>query len=163
MFCYYLRHMYLDNSLKEAGTLTVGGQKIDLGKIDAPAFIYASRDDHIVPWTSAYASVSLLNPGKPKQNRFVLGASGHIAGVINPPAKKKRSYWTGNAAGKAGAVDAETWMAAAVEHPGSWWTEWTGFLSEHAGKQVAAPRKLGNTQYSVIEPAPGRYVKVRAE
>ncbi|WP_211451190.1 class I poly(R)-hydroxyalkanoic acid synthase [Collimonas antrihumi] len=167
MFCYYLRHMYLDNSLKDAGKLTVDGQKIDLGKIDAPAFIYASREDHIVPWTSAYASVSLLNPKNPKQNRFVLGASGHIAGVINPPAKKKRSYWVNNGAnngtGKKVAVDAETWLAAAVEHPGSWWTEWTEFLSEHAGKQVAAPRKLGNAEYAVIEPAPGRYVKVRAE
>ncbi|WP_061539823.1 class I poly(R)-hydroxyalkanoic acid synthase [Collimonas fungivorans] len=159
MFCYYLRHMYLDNSLKEAGKLTVGGQKIDLGKIDAPTFIYASREDHIVPWASAYASVSLLNPEKPKQNRFVLGASGHIAGVINPPAKKKRSYWTN----KTAAADAEAWLAAAVEHPGSWWTEWAEFLSGHAGKQVAAPRKLGNTKYGIIEPAPGRYVKVRAE
>ncbi|GAC1522763.1 MAG: class I poly(R)-hydroxyalkanoic acid synthase [Collimonas sp.] len=167
MFCYYLRHMYLDNSLKDAGKLTVGGQKIDLGKIAAPTFIYASREDHIVPWTSAYASVSLLNPKNPKQNRFVLGASGHIAGVINPPAKKKRSYWVNgganNGTSKKVAVDAETWLAGAVEHPGSWWTEWTEFLSAHAGKQVAAPRKLGNTEYGVIEPAPGRYVKVRAE
>jgi polyhydroxyalkanoate synthase len=171
MFCYYLRHMYLDNSLKDAGKLTVDGQAIDLGKIDAPTFIYASREDHIVPWTSAYASVSLLNPKKPAQNRFVLGASGHIAGVINPPAKKKRSYWINNGTDsgakngsrKQAAVDAETWLAAAVEHPGSWWTEWTEFLSEHAGKQVAAPRKLGNTKHDIIEPAPGRYVKVRAE
>ncbi|SFI23407.1 polyhydroxyalkanoate synthase [Collimonas sp. OK307] len=159
MFCYYLRNMYLDNSLKDAGKLTVDGQKIDLGKIDAPTFIYASREDHIVPWTSAYASVALLNPKNPKLNRFVLGASGHIAGVINPPAKKKRSYWTNEKIAK----DADTWLAAAVEHPGSWWTGWAEFLSGHAGKQVAAPRKAGNATYGVIEPAPGRYVKVRAE
>jgi polyhydroxyalkanoate synthase len=120
-----------------------------------------------VPWTSAYASVSLLNPKNPKQNRFVLGASGHIAGVINPPAKKKRSYWTSDGANNGSnrkmAVDAETWLAAAVEHPGSWWTEWAEFLSAHAGKQVAAPRKLGSAEYAIIEAAPGRYVKVRAE
>lgn len=159
MFCYYLRNMYLDNALKEADKLTVGGQTIDLGKIDAPTFIYASREDHIVPWASAFASVSLLNPKKPEQNRFVLGASGHIAGVINPPAKKKRCYWTNQRTDG----DAETWLTAAVEHPGSWWTEWSTFLSEHAGKQVSAPRKLGNGRHVMIEPAPGRYVKVRAK
>lgn len=165
MFCYYLRNMYLDNSLKDAGKLSVGGQKIDLGKIDAPAFIYASREDHIVPWTSAYASLGLLNPKKPKLNRFVLGASGHIAGVINPPSKNKRSYWTndGRTNDSGNAADADAWLAGAAEHPGSWWTEWAAFLSEHAGKQVAAPRKLGNTKHVVIEEAPGSYVKVRAE
>ncbi|MFC5474213.1 PHA/PHB synthase family protein [Paraherbaspirillum soli] len=159
MFCYYLRNMYLDNALKEPGKLAVAGQEIDLGKIEAPTFIYASREDHIVPWTSAYASTSLLNPKKPERNRFVLGASGHIAGVINPPSKNKRSYWLNQQSG----VDAETWLAGAVEHPGSWWSEWTAFLSEHAGKQVAAPRKLGSATRKMIEPAPGSYVKVRAE
>ncbi|WP_395827123.1 class I poly(R)-hydroxyalkanoic acid synthase [Collimonas sp.] len=159
MFCCYLRNMYLDNALRDPGRLTVHGTKIDLGKIDAPAFIYASREDHIVPWTSAYASTKLLNPNKPARNRFVLGASGHIAGVINPPARHKRSYWTNPKTGG----DADSWLAAAVEHPGSWWTEWAEFLAQHAGKQVAAPRKSGNAKHDVIEPAPGRYVKVRAE
>ena len=159
MFCYYLRHMYLENALKEPGKLTIAGDKIDLYKLNMPAFIYASREDHIVPWASAYASTAILNAKKPANNRFVLGASGHIAGVINPPAKKKRSYWTNDKIG----TDPEAWFAGAVEHPGSWWTEWSDFLSKHADKQVAAPKKAGNTKYKAIEPAPGRYVKVRAE
>lgn len=159
MFCYYLRNMYLNNALKEPGKLTVAGEKLDLGKIAAPTFIYASREDHIVPWTSAYASTTLLNPKHASRNRFVLGASGHIAGVINPPAKNKRSYWTNSKVG----IDAEKWLDGATEHPGSWWSDWSAFLAENGGKKVAAPRKPGNTTYKLIEPAPGRYVKVRAE
>jgi polyhydroxyalkanoate synthase len=112
-----------------------------------------------VPWTSAFASLSLLNPKKPSMNRFVLGASGHIAGVINPPGKKKRSYWINDKA----ITDPAKWLTTATEKPGSWWPEWIAFLNEHAGKKVAAPRKYGNSKYPVIEPAPGRYVKVKAE
>lgn len=159
MFCWYLRNMYLENNLKVPGKLTVAGEKVDLSAISAPAFIYASRDDHIVPWTSAFASLSLLNPKKPSLNRFVLGASGHIAGVINPPAKNKRNYWTNDKA----ITDPAKWLTTATEKPGSWWPEWIAFVNKHAGKKVAAPRKYGNKQYPVIEPAPGRYVKVKAE
>ncbi len=155
MYTWYLRNMYLENNLKQPGKLTVAGKAVDLGVIDAPAFIYGSREDHIVPWTSAYASMALINPKKPGQNRFVLGASGHIAGVINPPAKKKRSYWTNDKP----AADANAWMEAAVEHPGSWWTEWAAFLKKHAGKQVKAPANYGDASHAPIEPAPGRYVK----
>ena len=94
MYCWYLRNTYLENKLKEPGALTVCGEKIDLGRIAAPAYLYASREDHIVPWKGAYRSTSVLK-GK---RRFVLGASGHIAGVINPPLKKKRSHWIGRTA-----------------------------------------------------------------
>ena len=159
MFCWYLRNMYLENNLPKPGKLTICGEKIDLSRISAPAFIYASRDDHIVPWTSAFASLSLLNPKKPAMNRFVLGASGHIAGVINPPAKKKRSYWTNDK----NIGDAKAWLESATEYPGSWWNEWSAFLAKHAGKKKAAPRKYGNGIYKMIEPAPGRYVKAKAE
>jgi len=159
MFCWYLRNMYLENNLRVPGKLTVAGEKIDLGTIDAPSFIYASREDHIVPWTSAYASVGLLNPKKPGQNRFVLGASGHIAGVINPASKNKRSYWTNDKPAK----DARTWFEGATEKPGSWWAEWAAFLDKNGGKLVAAPKKAGNARYKPIEAAPGRYVKVKAE
>jgi polyhydroxyalkanoate synthase len=159
MFCYYLRNMYLENNLKEPGKLTVGGEKVDIGKIDAPVFIYGSREDHIVPWPAAFESTKLLNPKKKNRNRFVLGASGHIAGVINPPVKKKRSYWINDKP----AATAEEWFQGAIEHPGSWWTEWTAFLAKNAGKQIAAPKKYGSTKYKPIEPAPGRYVKVKAE
>jgi polyhydroxyalkanoate synthase subunit PhaC len=159
MFCWYLRNMYLENNLKMPGKLKVAGEKVDLGKIDAPTFIYASREDHIVPWTSAFASTKLLNPKKGSRNRFVLGASGHIAGVINPAKKKKRSYWTNDNP----AADAQSWFEAATEHPGSWWPEWAAFLAEHGGKQVKAPSKFGSTKRKPIEPAPGSYVKVRAD
>ncbi|MES2932496.1 MAG: class I poly(R)-hydroxyalkanoic acid synthase [Pseudomonadota bacterium] len=158
MFCWYLRNTYLEDSLKVPGKLTVAGEKINLGSIDAPTFIYGSREDHIVPWPAAFASTKLLNPKNVARNRFVLGASGHIAGVINPASKKKRSYWTNEQV----ADYAEAWFEGAQEHPGSWWPEWAAFLAEHAGKQLKAPSKQGNAVYKPIEPAPGRYVKVRA-
>jgi polyhydroxyalkanoate synthase len=156
MYCWYLRNTYLENNLVKPGKLTVCGEKIDLGRIDAPAYVYASREDHIVPWEGAYRNTQVLK-GKV---RFVLGASGHIAGVINPPAKGKRSHWIGASA--ALPADAQSWFDKAKEHPGSWWTDWVGWLNSHAGKQVAAPKAPGNRQYKVIEPAPGRYVKAKA-
>lgn len=159
MFCYYLRNMYLENALKKPGKLKVRDEPVDLGKIDAPVFVYGSRDDHIVPWEAAYASTALINPKKPNRNRFVLGASGHIAGVINPPAKNKRSYWRSDKI----AADAAEWLCTAQQHPGSWWPEWSAFLAEHGGVQVAAPRRYGNASCKPIEPAPGRYVRVRAD
>jgi len=166
MFCWYLRNTYLENSLKQPGKLNVAGAPVDLGSIDAPVFLYGSREDHIVPWQAAYASMALLNPKKLKNNRFVLGASGHIAGVINPAAKKKRSYWTNDAATSKTAkkpAAADAWMNGATEHPGSWWPEWAAFLADHGGNMVKAPAKAGNTRYKPVEPAPGRYVKVRAD
>ncbi|HWW72189.1 MAG TPA: class I poly(R)-hydroxyalkanoic acid synthase [Duganella sp.] len=164
MFCYYLRNMYLENRLREPGKLNVGGATVDLSAIDAPVFVYGSREDHIVPWTSAFGSMNLLNPGKPKANRFVLGASGHIAGVINSPAKNKRSYWTNDkpiGRGVAKPHDPEAWLAGATETRGSWWPEWAAFLAEHGGKDVKPKAKPGNATYKAIEPAPGRYVKVK--
>jgi polyhydroxyalkanoate synthase subunit PhaC len=154
MYCWYLRHTYLQNELKQPGKLTVCGQKIDLGQIQAPVFIYGSREDHIVPWTAAYASVPLLKG----ERTFVLGASGHIAGVINPPAKGKRSHWTNHQL----PAQAETWLAGATEHAGSWWTKWSDWLKPKAGKLVDAPKAPGNAKFKAIEPAPGRYVKVKA-
>jgi len=159
MFCWYLRNTYLENKLKVPGALTVAGEQVDLGLIDAPCFIYGSRDDHIVPWQAAFASIALLNPAHRERNLFVLGASGHIAGVVNPPAKKKRSYWL-NEDRQQAASDA--WLAGATEHAGSWWPVWSEFLSEHGGKMVKAPAQPGNTQFKAVEAAPGRYVKVRA-
>jgi len=159
MFCWYLRNTYLENSLKVPGKLTVAGEKVDLSKIHAPAFIYASREDHIVPWNSAYLSTRILNNKNPELNKFILGASGHIAGVINPAAKKKRSYWTNDAR----PASHEEWFSGATEHPGSWWGEWSEFLAVNGGKDVKARSKLGNAKYEPIEPAPGRYVKAKAD
>jgi polyhydroxyalkanoate synthase len=158
MYCWYLRHTYLQNELKQPGKLTVCGQPVDLGAIEAPFFIYGSREDHIVPWTAAYNSVPLVSGDK----TFVLGASGHIAGVINPPAKGKRSHWTNGAASGELPATAEAWMAGATEHPGSWWPVWTEWLKPKGGKLVAAPKAPGSAKYQVIEPAPGRYVQVKA-
>ena len=156
MFCWYLRHTYLDNALKVPGALTVCGEKLDLAKIKCPTFIYGSREDHIVPWQAAYLSTGVLAGVRDKT--FVLGASGHIAGVINPAAKNKRSHWV-NSKVPAQAAD---WMKTATETPGSWWPVWAGWLGGHGGKPVAAPKAYGNRSHKVIEPAPGRYVKQKA-
>jgi polyhydroxyalkanoate synthase len=155
MYAWYLRNTYLENNLCKPGKCTVAGQKVDLGKVDIPVYIYGSREDHIVPIAGAYASVKHL-PGK---KRFVMGASGHIAGVINPPAKNKRSYWTNDKL----PASFEDWSKGAKEHPGSWWTDWSTWLKGHAGKQIAAPKAYGKgAKYKAIEPAPGRYVKAKA-
>jgi polyhydroxyalkanoate synthase subunit PhaC len=154
MFCWYLRHTYLQNELREPGKLKVCGEKIDLGKVKAPVFIYGSREDHIVPWDAAFESSKIMK-GKA---RFVLGASGHIAGVINPPAAKKRSYWVD---GKLGG-SAKQWFESAKEVPGSWWTDWAAWLKPHAGKMIPAPNGYGDRSHKAIEPAPGRYVKAKA-
>jgi polyhydroxyalkanoate synthase len=96
----------------------------------------------------------------PGNKRFVLGASGHIAGVINPPAKKKRSHWVGRT--NALPAEAGKWMEKSVEHAGSWWTDWAKWLVGRSGRLVAAPKTFGNKQYPPIEPAPGRYVKEKS-
>lgn len=153
-YCWYLRHTYLQNELKEPGKLTVCGVPVDLGSIDVPTYLYGSREDHIVPWTSAYASTALLS----NELRFVLGSSGHIAGVINPPAKKKRSHFLNEDL----PADPQQWLADAEEVQGSWWPDWFAWLAGQAGARRKAPASYGNRSYSVIEPAPGRYVRVKA-
>ncbi len=155
-YAWYLRNTYLENNLVKPGKTVVCGEKVDLRKLTMPVYIYGSREDHIVPIGGSYGSTQYL-PGK---KRFVMGASGHIAGVINPPAKKKRSYWTGSESKFPPKVG--DWLAGATEHPGSWWTDWSGWLKGHAGKLVAAPRGYGRGQYKAIEAAPGRYVKAKA-
>lgn len=151
---WYLRNMYLENNLRVPGKLRMLGQKIDLGKVDAPAYLLAAREDHIVPWKSAYHARPLLGG----ETTFVLGASGHIAGAINPAAKNRRSFWTSTS----GASDPDEWLEDAAEHKGSWWLHWIEWLKPRAGKQVTARGKAGNAKYKPIEPAPGRYVKERA-
>ena len=154
MYCWYLRHTYLQNELKQPGKLTVCGEKVDLTAIKAPIYIYASREDHIVPWTAAHATTKVFKGDR----RFVLGASGHIAGVINPASKNKRNYWVNN---KLTATPQE-WFDGAESKPGSWWNDWTAWLAPQGGKQVAAPKTPGSRKYKAIEPAPGRYVRAKA-
>lgn len=156
-YAWYLRNFYLENNLVQPGKLTVCGEKLDLGQLTLPVYIYGSREDHIVPINAAYASTQVL-PGK---KRFVMGASGHIAGVINPPAKNKRSHWI-RADGKLPAT-LEQWLEGATEHAGSWWTDWSHWLKAHAGKQIAAPKTYGKgAKFKAIEPAPGSYVKQKS-
>ena len=155
-YAWYLRNTYLENNLVKPGKTTVCGEKVDLNTVDMPVYIYGSREDHIVPIGGAYASTQVL-PGK---KRFVMGASGHIAGVINPPEKKKRSHWI-RIDGKLPKSQA-AWLEGATEHPGSWWTDWAAWLKGNAGKQITAPKAYGKGKYKAMEPAPGSYVKAKA-
>jgi len=156
MFCYYIRNTYLENKLREPGALTMLGEKVDLGALDIPVFVYASKEDHIVPWTSAYQSTQLL-----RNATFVLGASGHIAGVINPPAKMKRNFWIAPEGGGTPA-ESDAWLEDAEKVPGSWWPTWYEWLAPHGGTQVKARTKLGSAQFAPLEEAPGSYVKQKA-
>jgi polyhydroxyalkanoate synthase subunit PhaC len=158
-FTWYLRHTYLQDELKIPNKLTVCGEKLDLSVLDMPVFIYGSKEDHIVPWTAAYASTQILSGDK----TFVLGASGHIAGVVNPPAKRKRNYWKSQS--KDIPQDASAWFAQAQSHEGSWWTTWSEWLATQGGangERVPAPVRPGNAQFKPIEPAPGRYVLAKS-
>jgi len=159
-YAWYLRNAYLENRLCRPGAATVCGQPVDLGLLDMPVYVYGSREDHIVPVGAngggAYASTQLLSGPR----RFVMGASGHIAGVINPPAKKKRSHWLREDGSLPPTLAG--WLEQAEEHPGSWWDDWTAWLSGHAGRKVAAPRDYGDAAHPVIEAAPGRYVRAKA-
>lgn len=148
---FYLRNMYLENNLRVPGKLRLLGESVDLGRIECPAFFVASREDHIVPWRTSFLGRRLLGG----ETTFVLGASGHIAGVVNHPGKKKRSYWTNEAI----PATSDEWLEGAAEHPGSWWPRWIEWLAARGGDQVPAREKLGSREYKPGEDAPGRYVK----
>jgi len=154
-FTWYFRNTYIENKLCIPGALTVCGEEIDFSHVDVPAYLLASKEDHIVPWQTAYHSAALLGG----ECRFVLGASGHIAGVINPASKNKRHYWVSDVELDAPPQD---WFDSAQEQPGSWWPDHTDWLKSEAGRRIKAKPKLGTEQYPVLEPAPGSYVKVRA-
>jgi len=153
MHSFYLRKCYLENALKEPGAVTVADVPIDLTKVKTPSYFLSAREDHIAPWVSTFRGAQLYK-GPVK---FVLAASGHIAGVINPPAANKYCHWTSNSRSK----DPETWLGAATEHPGSWWPDWQKWIGRHAGEQVPA-RQPGEGALAPIEDAPGSYVKMRA-
>jgi polyhydroxyalkanoate synthase len=169
MYTWYLRHMYLENRLRDPGSLTICGEPVDLGSIGAPLYLVATIEDHIVPWRSAYASAELLAPtarrrkpgrggaqarGTVPPPRFVLGASGHIAGIINPASKNKRNYRVG----KDVPANPDAWFEASEQKPGSWWNDWTHWLGQYGGPLKAAPRQPGDARHRPIEPAPGQYV-----
>ena len=155
MYAYYIRKLYLENRLRERDALTMLDEKIDLSRIKAPTYVYASREDHIVPWRTAYQTLDLVGGRKV----FVLGASGHIAGVVNPPESRKRDYW----AHAAPAKSADAWLAAASSHPGSWWPHWHRWLEQYKGGERAAPKKTGNAAFPALAEAPGDYVRERVD
>jgi polyhydroxyalkanoate synthase len=151
---FYLRNMYLENNLRVPGKLAMCGVKADLGRVDMPVFILATREDHIVPWKSSYLSRAHLGG----ETTFVLGASGHIAGVINPAAKNKRSHWINDSR----TTNPDEWFDTATEVKGSWWPRWAEWLKRFADGDVPARGRLGSKTYAPTEPAPGRYVKEKA-
>jgi poly[(R)-3-hydroxyalkanoate] polymerase subunit PhaC len=155
MYEYYIRHLYLQNLLRVPGALTMLGEKIDLSRIDVPAYVYASREDHIVPWRSAYRTVELVDGAR----RFVLGASGHIAGVVNPPEARKRNYWTNQEL----PASPDAWLEGAESHAGSWWPDWFRWLRQHAGGEKAAPKGAGSDAFPPLCPAPGHYVREKVD
>ena len=150
MFAEYLRATYLENRLQN-GSAEMCGVKIDLRKLSMPAFVVSSERDHIVPWKSAYAGARLLG-GRPQ---FTLSSSGHIAGIVNPPAKNKG--WRITAGGPL-PENPDEWMAAGKKKDGSWWDDWVAWLAKRSGKMVAAPKKPGDARHPPLEDAPGGYV-----
>lgn len=152
MHSFYLRNMYNKNLLREPGGIKMFGEPIDLRDIKIPVYFLSTREDHIAPWQATYAGTQLMSG----QVKFVLSASGHIAGVVNPPAANKYCYWTYNRNPK----NPEDWMAKAAQHDGSWWTDWQNWISRRSGGKVDA-RKPGDGKLKVLGPAPGEYVKVK--
>ena len=154
MHSFYLRNMYMKNLLKEPGGIEIGGVPIDLGKIKVPTYFISTIEDHIAPWKSTYSGAR--NFGGPV--RFVLGGSGHIAGIVNPPSANKYGYWT-NPAAKLPAT-ADEFFSGAEQHPGSWWTDWQAWLIAQDAEKVPA-RDPVKGKLKVLEDGPGSYVKAR--
>jgi polyhydroxyalkanoate synthase len=152
MHSFYLRQMYQENKLSK-GEIELLGTEIDLTKIELPVFILSTREDHIAPWKSTYAATQLYQGPV----RFTLAASGHIAGVVNPPAAKKYSHWVNDK----NPPTPEEWLKTAQERPGSWWPEWHDWVKQYGDGEVPA-RKPGDGKLKPIEDAPGSYVKVKA-
>jgi polyhydroxyalkanoate synthase len=149
MHSFYLRNMYLKNQLGAPGAVTLAGVAIDLWKVKVPAYFISTAEDHIAPWKTTYKGARYLGG----EVRFVLGGSGHIAGIVNPPAAKKYQYWTNDAF-----VDtAEAWFEGATQHPGSWWEDWQRWMVRQNGNGTVPARILSKA----IEDAPGSYVMQR--
>ena len=153
MLLYYLEHMYLENGLIKPDHLQINGEKIDVGRVKVPLYSIATKDDHIAPWISCYPVTQRFSGPV----RFVLGGSGHIAGIVNPPAANKYCFWTNSTS----PADPDEWFDGAEQHQGSWWNDWHKWLSRKSGRKVPA-RMPGDGKLEPIEDAPGSYVKVSA-
>jgi polyhydroxyalkanoate synthase subunit PhaC len=149
MHSFYLRKLYRDNLLIKPGGISMNKTPIDIGKIKTPSYFLSTREDHIAPWKATFAGTKLLG-GK---CTFTLAASGHIAGVVNPPAKEKYCYWTS----KEAPDDPDKWQAKAKEHKGSWWPHWQQWINDYTGGSVPARKPAKG-----LEAAPGSYVRVKS-
>ena len=154
MHSFYLRNMYMRNALREPGGVTLDGVPIDLAASKVPTYFVSAMEDHIAPWKTTYAGTSIL--GGP--SRFVLSGSGHIAGMINPPAAKKYGYWTNE---KRADTPGE-WFDGAKQHEGSWWTDWQAWVTPQDPEQTDA-RDPSRGKLPVLEDAPGSFVKIRLD
>lgn len=152
MYNTYIREMYVENNLSKSGGFSCCDKTIELDKVKVPSYFLSAIEDHIAPWKTTFIGTELL--GGPVE--FVLGGSGHIAGVINPPAKNKRNFWSQGELGQG----ADHWLETATNNPGSWWNHWHAWLDSQDAKQVPA-REVGHADYPEIVPAPGDYVRVR--
>jgi polyhydroxyalkanoate synthase len=154
MHTFYLRNMYVKNKLREPGGITLAGVPIDVGTVTTPAYFISTAEDHIAPWKTTYLGAKLLSGPV----RFVLGGSGHIAGIVNPPGANKYWYWVNGELPDG----ADQWIAGAEKRPGSWWPDWAQWLAQHGGEKVPA-RKPGAGGLKAIENAPGSYAKLRLD
>jgi polyhydroxyalkanoate synthase len=152
MHSFYLRNMYIRNAMGRAGGIQLAGVPIDLSKVSLPAYFISTVEDHIAPWKTTYKGSQYLKGPV----RFVLGGSGHIAGIVNPPAAKKYHYWTNDAQ----PATADEWFKSAKQHPGSWWDDWQRWIDPHGGGKAPA-RVPGEGALKAIEDAPGSYAKLR--
>ncbi|MCB1744805.1 MAG: class I poly(R)-hydroxyalkanoic acid synthase, partial [Gammaproteobacteria bacterium] len=146
---YVMRNFYLDNKLRESDALTLGGVSIDMKKVKTPTYVVATMEDHIAPWKTCYEVTQLFSGPV----RFVLGESGHIAGVVNPPQKNRYGYWTNSKKHKS----AQAWLESATRSPGSWWSDWNEWIGKYAGARVE-PRDPAQGPLPVLGDAPGSYV-----
>lgn len=154
MHTFYLRNMYIKNLLAKPGGITLGGEALDMGKVKTPSCFVSTFEDHIAPWKSTYMGARTL--GGPV--KFILGGSGHIAGIVNPPAANKYHYWASDKL----AASADEWLASAQRTPGSWWSAWNEWISAFGGEKIAA-RKPGDGKLRVLDDAPGSYAKLRLD
>ncbi len=150
---FYLRNTYLENNLVKPGKVTIKDRQIDLTKISGDVYAVGAEKDHIVPWNSAWQINKIAKDAKV---RYALANSGHIAGMINPPSKGKGTYWVNEETDSS--ETAEKWKEGAKRHEGSWWEDWTAWLSERSGKMVSPPQ-IGSEKYPILDDAPGSYVK----
>jgi polyhydroxyalkanoate synthase len=155
MHSFYLRNMYLHNRLREPGGITLGGVPIDLAQVKVPSYFISTVEDHIAPWRSTYLGARTL--GGPV--RFVLGGSGHIAGIVNPPSANKYGYWTNDAL----PATPEAFQEAAKQNEGSWWNDWWAWIDALNKAEKVPARTPGDGKLKPLEDAPGSYVALRLD